>query len=72
MICFNKTKFFSSRNYEDLQRLANIIRNLAKLEDIPRIGIVCGSGLGSLADQIKESKVIPFKDIPGFPQTQGK
>ena len=33
----------------------------------PRIGIVLGSGLGKLADQIADPLVIPYKDIPGFP-----
>lgn len=33
----------------------------------PEIGIVLGSGLGKLADQIKDPLVIPYKDIPGFP-----
>ena len=33
----------------------------------PEIGIVLGSGLGKLADQIKQPLVIPYGDIPGFP-----
>ena len=33
----------------------------------PEIGIVLGSGLGKLADQIKDPLVIPYKEIPGFP-----
>ena len=33
----------------------------------PEIGIVLGSGLGKLADQIQDPLVIPYKDIPGFP-----
>ena len=33
----------------------------------PEIGIVLGSGLGKLADQIADPLVIPYKNIPGFP-----
>ena len=33
----------------------------------PEIGIVLGSGLGKLADQIENPLVIPYKEIPGFP-----
>ena len=33
----------------------------------PMVGIVLGSGLGRLADEIENPIVIPYKDIPGFP-----
>ena len=33
----------------------------------PLLGIVLGSGLGRLADQIENPLVIPYRDIPGFP-----
>lgn len=35
--------------------------------EMPKIGIILGSGLGKLADLIENQTVIPYKDIPGFP-----
>ncbi|HET9615149.1 MAG TPA: purine-nucleoside phosphorylase [Candidatus Limnocylindrales bacterium] len=33
----------------------------------PRIGIVLGSGLGGLADDLDDAVAIPFADLPGWP-----
>lgn len=33
----------------------------------PAIGIVLGSGLGKLADQIEDPIIVPYGEIPGFP-----
>ena len=38
-----------------------------KVPNIPKIAIILGSGLGSLADDIKEKVTIPYKEIPNFP-----
>lgn len=38
----------------------------AKTDIIPEFAMILGSGLGSLADEIKNPVVIPFRDIPGF------
>lgn len=35
----------------------------------PVAGIVLGSGLGKLADKIENPVVIPYKEIPGFPES---
>lgn len=38
-----------------------------KVNNIPKIAIVLGSGLGSLADEIENKIIISYKDIPNFP-----
>ncbi|MEL6151075.1 MAG: purine-nucleoside phosphorylase [Chloroflexota bacterium] len=35
----------------------------------PQIGLVLGSGLGTLADELDNRIVIPYSDIPGWPQS---
>lgn len=34
---------------------------------VPRVGIVLGSGLGGLADDLEDPVAIPFADLPGWP-----
>lgn len=38
----------------------------------PTVGIVCGSGLGGLAEMIKDPQVFEYSDIPNFPRSTGK
>ena len=38
-----------------------------KVNTIPRIAIILGSGLGSLSDDIDNKICISYKDIPNFP-----
>lgn len=35
----------------------------------PRVGIILGTGLGALGEEIKKSGQASYKDIPGFPQS---
>lgn len=41
----------------------------SKIDYIPEIAVILGSGLGKLADFIEDAKVIPYGDIPNFPET---
>lgn len=61
----------SSRyTYEDCKATADWL--LAQTDVRPKVGIVCGSGLGGLADMLKDQVAFNYKDIPHFPQSTGK
>ena len=49
---------------ELLHKAREFIRT--KTDRIPIVGIVLGTGLGGLADEIEEDVVIPYNEIPGF------
>jgi purine-nucleoside phosphorylase len=49
----------------EIDEAANFIRS--KISISPKIGLVLGSGLGGLADDVKNAVVIPFRDIPHWP-----
>ncbi len=51
---------------QDFERGAALIRERSDLQ--PAIGLVLGSGLGGLADTLLRRTVVPYADIPGFPQ----
>ena len=51
---------------EHYEAAAARIRQRTALQ--PGIGLVLGSGLGALADSLQERVVIPYEDIPGWPQ----
>lgn len=54
---------------EQPARLAALVAAVRTRTDlVPRAGIVLGSGLGSLADDLEEPLVIPFSDLPGWPE----
>ncbi|XP_026762443.1 purine nucleoside phosphorylase-like isoform X2 [Galleria mellonella] len=58
----NSAKGYS---YETLQETANFL--LARISIRPTIGIICGSGMGSLAESIVDAESIPYEEIPNFP-----
>jgi len=59
-------------SYEDVEAIAKFIQG--KTEIRPEIGIICGSGLGQLAENLDSNKpkvVISYRDIPKFPNCHG-
>jgi len=51
--------------YEHIQEAKQVIRRFSEIE--PRIGVVLGTGLGSLADVIDGAVRIPYQEVPHFP-----
>ena len=49
-------------------RLAALVAAVrARTATVPEVGIVLGSGLGGLADDLEDPVSIPFGDLPGWP-----
>lgn len=54
-------------SYEKLKDIADWLLERTPIK--PKVGIVCGSGLGGLGDLLKDTHVFPYKSIPGFPSS---
>jgi purine-nucleoside phosphorylase len=53
---------------EQPARIAALVRAVrARTDLVPRVGLVLGSGLGSLADDLEDPVAIPFEELPGWP-----
>jgi purine-nucleoside phosphorylase len=48
-----------------IQQAARYINRI--LLETPKVGLILGSGLGVLAEEIQDPVIISYKDIPGFP-----
>ncbi|CDQ67500.1 unnamed protein product [Oncorhynchus mykiss] len=44
---------------------------LSRTRHRPKIAVVCGSGLGLLADGVTNKQIFPYADIPNFPVSSG-
>ncbi|MGB9618028.1 MAG: purine-nucleoside phosphorylase, partial [Desulfomonilaceae bacterium] len=50
--------------YDRVVRAADFIASHTHIA--PRAGVILGTGLGGLADELKVEATIPYEDIPGF------
>lgn len=57
-------------SHEDYQRTADWL--LSQTQHRPKVAIICGSGLGMLADALQCQDSFKYSDIPGFPQSTGE
>lgn len=65
--CSPDALFYS---HDDYQKTADWL--LSQTQHRPRVAIICGSGLGMLADALKLQDSFQYADIPGFPQSTGE
>ena len=59
-------------SFEDLEDIARFIQEQTSVR--PTLGVICGSGLGGLAedlDQDRPKDVLSYSDIPNFPVCRG-
>ena len=58
---------------EVIKTVSNKLRSSILAEgSTPKIGIICGTGLGPIAEQISDSKYLKYSDIPNFPTSSVK
>ena len=57
-------------SFEKVQSISAVLQSKTKIR--PKVGIIAGSGLGGLADQLVERDEFPYRDIPDFPISTGK
>ncbi|XP_078092300.1 purine nucleoside phosphorylase-like [Mustelus asterias] len=53
--------------YETYQETADWL--LSRTKQRPRVAIICGSGLGMLAEALANQEVFKYTDVPNFPQS---
>ena len=53
--------------YDRVKESAEYIKKNITKE--PKIAVILGSGLGALVDAMEEKEIIPYHDIPNFPQS---
>ncbi len=55
--------------YEVCERVAEKLRERVGM--VPEIAIICGSGLGKIADFVVDPVTVNYKDIDEFPKGSG-
>ena len=61
-----------STEFDKVQEGVSYVKSICKNRYKPRVGVVCGSGLGGLADHLEDTIHIPYSDIPHFVKSTGK
>jgi purine-nucleoside phosphorylase len=53
--------------WENVQTATEVVR--ARWRGAPRVGLILGTGLGALAEEIEAEASIPYPEVPFFPQS---
>ncbi|KAM4552734.1 purine nucleoside phosphorylase 5b [Odontesthes bonariensis] len=61
------TDFVAGVSYDECKATSDWL--LSNTQVRPTVGIVCGSGMGGLAEMLKDPQVIKYADIPNFPRS---
>ncbi len=59
--------------YDNIIAVADYLKG--KTSIVPVVGVICGSGLGGLGDDLDKERpkdVFPYNEIPFFPKTTGQ
>jgi purine-nucleoside phosphorylase len=56
-----------SHEWNHVQEATQAVR--ARWSGVPRVGIVLGTGLGALAEEIEAEAILPYPEIPHFPRS---
>lgn len=51
----------------NMNEVMTVVRRFAPKDFVPKVGIILGSGLSSIAEQIENPVTIPYATIPGIP-----
>ena len=57
------------QNQKKVQICARELQNLLPEGFAPAVGIVLGTGLGTLADSLSDPTRVPYSSLPGFPES---
>lgn len=66
----NKIMTKNECNNEKVHEAANYLKSLINFS--PKIGIICGSGLSGLGEDVKDKIIVKYHDIPHYATSTGK
>lgn len=52
---------------KQIDQVVSVIRTMTNYQ--PRVGMILGSGLGTLAAHVERADILPYEDLPGWPRS---